>query len=240
MPPLFRLEELLPDQLLACIKQKPGILFPVGSIEWHGPQNCIAVDTLKIKAICEDIGRQTGVIVAPSLFYGVCKTLKERTGTLAGIPESTFKEYVKQIFIGFRHLGFRFIFCLSGHYEGEQIKMLREIASDMKKELPDMTVYIFIEPDFSRHYPIVANPKEMVMSAQYYSGDHAGVYETSLMMHYYPQLVDSKKLEKKLHIVNNYYVDPINSTPEFGAHLAKIIVDEASEFITDELKSDKK
>ncbi len=79
--------------LLAYVKEKPAIIFPVGSIEWHGPQNSIAVDTLKIKAICEDIGRQTGVVVPPPLFYGVCNTLKERTGTLSGILELTYKEY---------------------------------------------------------------------------------------------------------------------------------------------------
>lgn len=236
---LLRLEELLPDQLLAYVKEKPAIIFPVGSIEWHGPQNSIAVDTLKIKAICEDIGRQIGVVVAPPLFYGVCNTLKERTGTLSGILELTYKEYVKQILKGFRHLGFRFIFCLSGHYEGEQIKTLREIARELKSQFTDLTIHVFIEPDFSRLYPVVADPQELLKGGEYYRGDHAGVYETSLMMHYYPQLVDPTKFEEKMHVVNNYYVDPVNSSAKFGAHLAKIIVNEASEFIIDELKKRK-
>lgn len=235
--PVYRLQELRPGKFQRLLAERPAVIFPVGSLEWHGPHNCIGVDTIKIAALCEEIARESGVILAPELFYGQCETLADRPGTLAGISEDAYFEFVTGILEGFYHLGFRLVFCLSGHYEGTQTRPLRFALEEFQERHPDCQGFLFIEPDFTRYFPATADsPFALPMEPRYYRGDHAGVYETSLMLHYRPELVDANDLPTALQILEKMTVDPVRSSPEFGAHLARIIVDEASTFVREQLE----
>jgi creatinine amidohydrolase len=234
-PQIIKLENLFPHQLEEIVRNKPAIIFPVGSIEWHGPHNSIAVDTLKIQSLCLEIAQKTGTVIAPSLFYGQAETLKDHPGTLFGISELTYYTYLKEIFEGFYHLGFRLVFCFSGHYEGGQFTNLQKAAKFVERLHSDMRLFTFTEPYFTNLYPKAVSKKELMKDAKYYNGDHAGVYETSLMMHYHPDLVDKERLVENLEILPKMVVDPINSSPEFGKHLAEIIITEASDYIQDQL-----
>ena len=193
--------------------------------------DCITVDTLKIYSLSEQIAKKTQTIIAPPLFYGVCVTLKDRIGTLFGVKMKTYYNYIKEIFEGFYFMGFRRIFCLSGHYEGEQIRMIQKAVKKCLSTHKDLVIELNIEPDFSKIFPKTSLASDLMMDPKYYEGDHAGVYETSLMQYLYPELVDNNRLEENLHIVNKYYVDPIHSSPEFGKHLADLIVNEGSKLV---------
>ena len=50
------------EEYLRCCK---GIIFPIGSIEQHGPTGAIGIDALTTESIANEVAKRTGVLVAP-------------------------------------------------------------------------------------------------------------------------------------------------------------------------------
>ena len=57
------------DYLEAC----KGIIVPIGSTEQHGPTGAIGTDLLTAEAVALEVGKRTGVLVAPSQPYGMAE-----------------------------------------------------------------------------------------------------------------------------------------------------------------------
>jgi Uncharacterized protein, putative amidase len=75
-----RLTELRINEVKAIAAEKPLILIPIGTIEWHSSHLPLGVDTLITEKVCEEISSGTGVVVAPTLACGISRNLKPEEG----------------------------------------------------------------------------------------------------------------------------------------------------------------
>ena len=75
-----RLTDLRISEIKAIVAEKPLILIPIGTIEWHAGHLPLGVDTLITESVCEDISRGTGVVVAPTLACGISRNLQPEEG----------------------------------------------------------------------------------------------------------------------------------------------------------------
>lgn len=181
----LRLLEQSPDNIAQVIAVRSLILVPIGTVEWHSRHLPVGVDSFLSAAICDDISAQTGCIVAPLLACGICRDLQPERGymgTVDTIREKTLSNLVTDLLQGYAKMGFRKAVLLSGHFEIEHFTAIHEgMKQETMIESILMTPYDFLKDkeqelgDVSLTWP--------------YVGDHAGEFETSLMLYLYPELV---------------------------------------------------
>ena len=62
---LYRLEELFPAELEHRLVERPLVILPFGTIEWHSYHLPIGLDSLKAQALCERIAERSSAVLGP-------------------------------------------------------------------------------------------------------------------------------------------------------------------------------
>ena len=192
----IHLAELKPYDLKEIAFQKPLILIPIGTTEWHANHLPLGVDSLLSQATCDDISSQTGCVVAPLLSYGICKNLKPEKGyfgTVDTINVETLTALLVDLGNGYAKMGFKKAVILTGHGETYHWEAIHSAMAKSKKiEMIMFSAYDFIKDriqelnDIEKTWP--------------FASDHAAEWETSMMLHYYPKFVDMGKAPETIEL----------------------------------------
>ena len=251
--PLVRYERLRPAEIVARRRACPVAYLPIGGIEWHGEHNCLGLDTVKIHALAMECAKKIGGVVFPALFYGeprehyLMETNHDSGGKIAArmeLPRSNFTpgymgedffktdlnyvRFIHRILVEIKSLGFRIIVVMAGH--GPLLYHARAAC-----ELYNLK--------FSRYRDGGAwacTGYELVQGEVPGAGDHAAAWETSLMMHLRPDLVDLSKLpgDPKAKLVGILGRDPRKyATREFGRKGVEAIIKRVETRVNRLLKS---
>lgn len=194
-----RYEMLKPAQMVARRKAFPVAYLPIGTLEWHDEHNPLGLDALKAHGIAVECARRGGGVVFPTLFYGESRTEAHVDVGMADkfeVPKENYGPYFTPFSVAeqathYQHLlihifnqiaavGFRFIIVCAGHYPlldhgRSAISVFRQTARRCPHQ--PTTGWVFTG------YELVGDqfPK---------AGDHAGPWETSIMMALDPSSVD--------------------------------------------------
>jgi creatinine amidohydrolase len=229
----MRLQHVLPHQFRKAIEEGWPLLIPAGCIEYHGPHMALGLDTLIVEELLERVSARLNSIVAPPFWYG--PTGSAVTGPTQGtldVSTERFGRHAKDVLNSFWNMGFKWIIVCIHHQglDGPEALCLRQSASEViferslqergdgwwgKAPLPPedkiferIQVWPSVLPD--------AVAKGVVMA------DHAGYYETSLLMAAYPKLVQFDKLSSD---APWYCGEAKKSSPEAGNIMWKAMVD---------------
>ncbi len=177
-----RLEYLRPRQIEEAIAERPVLFMPLGTIEWHGRHNTVGLDALKVHQLCIRAAREGGGLVMPPLYGGMGGLNEPCTFVIE--PEDSYTSLLLEPWLQRQcaeaiRLGFRAVIMLTGHYGPSQQLIVRETAVRMTRIL---------------HRPILGTPEHFLALDEGYFGDHAAFFETSLMMHLFPESVDLGEL----------------------------------------------
>ena len=183
-------ENLTMPGLEALQQQTRTVILPLGSLEEHGPHLPLGTDTFHAMEVARRVGLLRPVVVAPPLFYGMCRSTREHPGTvsvsgdaLRALLLSVGREFYRQ---GMRHLVF-----ISGHAGGTHISAILETGEQLLAELPEARVAVVNLLDLLRE--VLADQPDLVRTR----GDsHAGEVETAIMMAAYPDLVQGTAPEE--------------------------------------------
>ena len=91
-----------------------GIIVPIGSTEQHGPNGLIGTDAICPKAIAYKASEQAGMMVAPTINYGMAHQHLGFAGTVALRP-STLLAMVRDVVESLALHGFTHLYFLNGH-----------------------------------------------------------------------------------------------------------------------------
>jgi creatinine amidohydrolase len=182
-----RYEFLRPAQVDAAMKECPVLFVPLGTIEWHGLHNVTGLDAVKAHALCVQAAQQGGGVVMPALFGGVGGIAEPHTFIMD--PEDSLKSdllrpWLEQLCREAVRNGWKAVIVVTGHYGAAQQIAVRETAVRMSKEL---------------NRPILGTPEYFLALDEGYIGDHAAFFETSLMMHLFPDTVKLDELGDEPH-----------------------------------------
>lgn len=176
----------------------PGaiVLLPVGALEQHGPHLPLGTDALLAAAVARTVARDVGAVVAPTINYGYksqpkCGGGQHFPGTTS-LDGGTLAALTCDIIAELGRHGVRNIAVVSGHYENqwflvEGIDLARRrsgaasLLRIMRLEYWDFLAEATLQNVFPDGFPGFAR-------------EHAAVIETSLMLHYFPDLVSMDRL----------------------------------------------
>jgi creatinine amidohydrolase len=98
----------------AYLSHCKGIILPLGSTEQHGPTGAIGTDALTAAAVALEVGRRTGVLVAPTQAYGMAEHHLGFPGT-ASLQPTTLLAVLHDVVLSLARHGFERIFVINGH-----------------------------------------------------------------------------------------------------------------------------
>lgn len=208
-----RWERLLPDEFFAQQKALPVVFLPLGTVEWHGLHNALGLDALKAHRLCEIAARKAGGGVVHPPVYGGMGAL-DKPGTVVIEGEMTWENlllrpWLEKLCMEFHRQGFRAVIILTGHYGHNQQIVVREVAYRMTRRLG---------------IPVLGSPEYWFTMDRGYGGDHAGISETSLMMHLQPELVRMDRIRRDPDYGSDGHIEQ-GSSVELGATLTGLITD---------------
>ncbi len=167
-------QNMLPHELQAAIAQAPAAFLALGTLEYHGPHMAIGNDALKAEAILARVCTRTGGVMVPTLYWGIGGGHKTYPASII-IRDELLGDLLDDILEGLHRNGFRVFVLLTGHYPGEQVAAVKEAANRLRQAHPDARAWALPEHE--------AFPGE-------FRGDHAAKWETSILWHLRPELVD--------------------------------------------------
>ena len=235
-------ERLRPEHIVAKRQACPVAYLPIGTIEWHGEHNPVGLDTLKIHELLIRCAKKTGGLVFPPLYYGENREqalMEANAGDrndIAGkmglpgenfaqgymlepisIQNRNYQNILIHIFHEIKSIGFKVLIIGAGHYP--LLDHARSAAALFHQEqgMPKMVTWALTG------YELVKGKFEPC-------GDHAGKWETSLLMYLDPGMQDISVLQndstdKPIGASDNGIED---STSEFGKDAVDAIIEVVS------------
>ena len=172
-------------------RDQPPVFLPVGALEQHGPHLPLGTDGLLSAAVAFDTASLVGGLVAPTLSYGYksqpkCGGGQHFCGTTS-VDAATLIASVRDAVREFARHGLSKLVVVNGHYENqwfltEGIDLgLRDLGPGAKLQVMRLEYWDFLTEATLAH----VFPKGFPGFAL----EHAAVIETSLMLHYHPNLV---------------------------------------------------
>ncbi|OGV63716.1 MAG: hypothetical protein A3K19_17140 [Lentisphaerae bacterium RIFOXYB12_FULL_65_16] len=233
-----RYERLRPAQVVTRRTACPVAYLPIGTIEWHGEHNPLGLDTLKIHGLLIRCAERIGGLVFPPLYYGESREQAlmeanaadrdaiaarmglspanfERGYMVAPLSEQNrgYHQLLVHIFHEIRSLGFKVLVVGAGHYP--LLDHARSAAAFFHQEQPRPKMIVWAMTGY-----------ELVRGRFEPCGDHAGKWETSLLMHLDPgmqnlSVLPQDRAVKPIGASNNGVQD---ANPEFGRQATDAIV----------------
>jgi creatinine amidohydrolase len=167
------------------------VFLPIGATEQHGPHLPLGTDALLASAISEDVAREIDGIVAPALSYGYksqpkCGGGQHFCGTTS-VDGATLIAMVRDAVREFHRHGVTRLVLVIGHYENQWF-----VTEGIELAMRDIDPNAGLEVMRLEHWEFVKSQTLDRIFPDGFPGialEHAAVIETSMMLHYYPQLV---------------------------------------------------
>lgn len=183
--------------------QKEGFetaILPIGTIEAHGVIP-LGTDNMIPEAIARSIASPLKAFIAPTISYGITRSLGAYAGSLTVAPD-TFEAYVRDVLISIASKGIKHIVVINGH--GGQLDELKRAALHVHQKHGVKIIVI--------HWWILC--QDLATSHFATEGGHAAVDETAAILAIAPnKVMKSDYDESMIYTVNpgaNIY--PIPST----------------------------
>ncbi|NQX26624.1 creatininase family protein [Microbacteriaceae bacterium VKM Ac-2854] len=166
-------EYLTPAQLDAAIAAAPVAYLPLGSLEFHGPHLPIGLDTLNAHGVCVGAAQAGGGIVLPPVYQGLGGGHSDYPWTIMMADPSGIRSHLEQTFAKLEAFGVRLAVLFTGHFADEQLAMIDEIAASWN----------------AAAHPLAVLATGVNRSDAPIAPDHAGVFESTLLSAFEPDLV---------------------------------------------------
>jgi len=199
---------MLQDQLAWDIDETAPVVIPLGSIEQHGPHMPIDTDSFLATAFARSIAEEVGGNVGPGINYG-CRSLPVSgggelfPGTIS-LQGETFSRVIADLVTAYHDHGHTRIVLVNGHFENTAFAI-----EGVKRALERVAVQALVI-DWWTILPLADLDEIFEGEFPGWEAEHAGVIETSLLMHVAPERVRTEAIENRVGTIAppNYTVLP--------------------------------
>jgi len=182
--------ELLSAPAVQALASRPGstAVWPFGAVEQHGPQLPLGTDGLfadrLLDAVLMDLPEAAPIVRLPLQPIGFSPEHRSFVGTLS-LPAELLLRLLLEVGQNLASAGFQRLVLFNGH--GGQIGLLQAGARQLRETCPRLAVL----PCFLWSGP--EGVAACIPEPERSRGLHAGLAETSLMLHLAPELVGPER-----------------------------------------------
>ncbi len=189
-----------------------------GTVEYHGPHCAYGCDTLVVEGLINELAKRKEIMIAPTISYSPSSyAVGGRKSGTVHVPERAFEDYVYYVFKSFLYAGFRNIYVVIHHQFEQESEMpmtlcYRTAAKRATMEYLEETLGEgwWGSESYSDYYEQLEganNPfgwikviPAMTTEVQNATGyDHAGEFESSILMSLYPDCVKKERIDDVKH-----------------------------------------
>jgi len=190
-----RYDELTWPEMREAVREQPVVLLPFGTVEDHGPHLPINTDNVIVEAICLEAARRAlgDMLVMPLMPYGLDEHHMDFPGTVS-VDMQTLIACMADVALSAARHGFTHVLIVNGHGSNSSIADLaaRRVVLESGAICGTMSPNAAIDPT-------LAEPTFSEMRRSAPGGiAHAGEYETAMMLHLRPDLVQMDRAIREL------------------------------------------
>ncbi|MCF0146386.1 MAG: creatininase family protein [Eubacterium sp.] len=212
----MQLIDMFYDEIESAAKRRVPFIIPIGTIEYHARHMSCGTDTMVITGVLRELEKEKEIVVCPPIWYGVASyaVCSPRPGHIT-VDEDVYAQYIYEIVKSMILGGIQNLYLIP-HHQTEAgglmpmtiacHKAAKKVAMEYMEETRGMGWWG--SNDFADYYEKLGSdgdPFSFVKvipligpEAQIKNGgfDHAGQYETSLMMGTWPDHVDLSRCSR--------------------------------------------
>jgi len=188
MPDKVLFWEMTREEAQEATKEADFIVLPVGSTEQHSIHLPVSTDSIRAEELTKYLALHSGglkMVVLPTLAYGESLHHMHFPGTIS-LREETYMQVLKDIAWSVKKQGGRRLLIVN--YHGGNAAPIQLIRMEIEREM-GLKVYFVGWSSFAADLV-----KEWFPKVPY---GHACFYETSMILHFRPDLVKKEKIRKQ-------------------------------------------
>jgi len=194
-----RLDELTTSEIADWFHRDPRLLLPVGSCTQHGPHLPVGTDNQITESLAHAVCIRTGILLAPLLPYGVASREDLDLAGTAGLERKTLHRVLNEIVESWERQGLEEITLLTGNGNVRHIQAMAMVLAKTVRVRSVDTRAIDVSPFLDSG-----------------ATDHAGEFDTSMMLHLAPNLVRRAATDPGF---------PSNASEQKGSQIYEYLVD---------------
>jgi creatinine amidohydrolase len=168
-----RLDRLTWQEASDWFRRDPRLLLPVGTCLQHGPHLPLGADTLVVNRLADAVSKRTGILVAPTLPYGVSSDMEQAYAGTAALERKTLHRVLNELVNSWERQGLEEIVLMTSHGYGPHIQAMASVVADVVRvravDIHAIDLSAFLE---GRSLP-----------------EHAGEMDTAIMLYLAPERV---------------------------------------------------
>lgn len=196
-------------------KEKVAVL-PLGAIEQHGPHLSVSTDTDLVSqvALAAEKKLENDIVLCPVLPFG--SSHHHLSFAAISLSISTYTQVLVELVESLVQTGFRRIVLLNGH--GGNITPGKQALAILSNRYDnDLRPNIVL----ATYWELAGKPFAGAPPMESPALSHACEYETSLMLHLFPNKVATDKIERAKRPVSNGYIPFEDDEPYRGVTMVK-------------------
>ncbi|WP_104135801.1 MULTISPECIES: creatininase family protein [unclassified Cryobacterium] len=175
-----QVEYLSPAELDAALAAASIVYLPLGTIEFHGSHLPVGLDALTAHGLCIDAAQRTGGLVLPPLYQGTGGGHSAYPWTIMMPTATAIRSNVHHTLQRLSDFGVRKTVLFTGHFPDEQLDLIDGLAAEWNTQGTHTMRVLATGVNRCTEAPLAP--------------DHAGVFETTLLHSFWPDLVHLDRL----------------------------------------------
>ena len=219
------------------------LVIPAGTVEYHGPHCSYGCDTLVAEGLIKKLMERKELMLAPTISYSPSSFAvgDAKSGTVH-VEEKAFEDYVYYVFMSLLSAGYRNIYVVIHHQFEQESEMPMTLCYRLAAKRATMkyleqtlgqgwwgsesyaSYYDQLEGDNNpfNWIKVIPTMSTAVQNATGY--DHAGKFESSILMSLYPDCVQLDRIDD----IKHWFTE---SAREANKELGDIMVEKSLEYL---------
>ena len=219
------------------------LVIPAGTVEYHGPHCSYGCDTLVAEGLIKKLMERKELMLAPTISYSPSSFAvgDAKSGTVH-VEEQAFENYVYYVFMSLLSAGYRNIYVVIHHQFEQESEMPMTLCYRLAAKRATMkyleqtlgqgwwgsesyaSYYDQLEGDNNpfNWIKVIPTMSTAVQNATGY--DHAGKFESSILMSLYPDCVQLDRIDD----VKHWFTE---SAREANKELGDLMVEKSLEYL---------
>ncbi len=169
----LRVKFLTPGEVRRTLEADPRLIIPVGTCEQHGAHLPLGCDTVMVERLADDLSAEFGILVAPTIEYGVNVATAQPLPGNASVRRKTLRRWVNDLLLDWERQGVQEFLILTAHGHAPHQEALGTVVTERAR----VRVIDVLSIDLGA---LVEQPEGPI---------HGGEVDTSLALYVAPHLV---------------------------------------------------